>query len=190
MKKTVLFAFIASFCAGAVFAAGETPAAKTEPAKAEDKAPGHDCADCPMHKKMAGKKCPGMGCPEKMKGVETVSKNIENGVEITMVAKDKGTAARIQKMAPAHYAPGAKKCPGCPTAVPGAETKFENVENGVKVTVTGKTPETVKQIQEASAKSHTPPAAAAKKYVCPMGCASSDKPGKCPKCGMEMKEQK
>ena len=28
------------------------------------------------------------------------------------------------------------------------------------------------------------------KYVCPMGCASSDKPGKCPKCGMDMVQQK
>ena len=27
-------------------------------------------------------------------------------------------------------------------------------------------------------------------YVCPMGCAESDKPGKCPKCGMDMKENK
>ena len=34
----------------------------------------------------------------------------------------------------------------------------------------------------------TQPASA--KYVCPMGCASSDKPGKCPKCGMDMAEQK
>ena len=189
MKKTVLFAFIAAFCAAAAFAAGEEPAAKAEPAKTEVKAARHDCANCPMHKKMTGKKCAGMGCPEKMKGVETVSKNTENGVEITMTAKDKGTTEKIQKMAPAHYAPGAKKCPGCPTAVEGAETKYENVENGIKVTITGKTPEAVKQIQEASAREHAPKAAA-KKYVCPMGCASSDKPGKCPKCGMEMKEQK
>ncbi|MDO8805809.1 MAG: heavy metal-binding domain-containing protein [Elusimicrobiota bacterium] len=27
-------------------------------------------------------------------------------------------------------------------------------------------------------------------YACPMGCARSDKPGKCPKCGMNMKEVK
>ena len=32
----------------------------------------------------------------------------------------------------------------------------------------------------------------AKKYVCPMGCAGSesDKPGKCPKCGMKLEEKK
>ncbi len=27
-----------------------------------------------------------------------------------------------------------------------------------------------------------------KQYACPMECATSDKPGACPKCGMEMKE--
>lgn len=32
--------------------------------------------------------------------------------------------------------------------------------------------------------------AAVKKYVCPMGCAESDKPGKCPKCGMALVEKK
>ena len=30
---------------------------------------------------------------------------------------------------------------------------------------------------------------AAKKFACPMNCATSDKPGKCPKCGMLMKEK-
>lgn len=29
-----------------------------------------------------------------------------------------------------------------------------------------------------------------KLYTCPMGCAESDKPGKCPKCGMPMAEKK
>ncbi len=32
--------------------------------------------------------------------------------------------------------------------------------------------------------------AAAKKYACPMGCVESDKPGRCPKCGMDMTEKK
>jgi YHS domain-containing protein len=29
-----------------------------------------------------------------------------------------------------------------------------------------------------------------KKYACPVGCAESDKPGKCPKCGMDLVEKK
>lgn len=38
----------------------------------------------------------------------------------------------------------------------------------------------------------TQPAADGKKFVCPMKCAgsASDKPGKCPKCGMKLEEQK
>lgn len=36
----------------------------------------------------------------------------------------------------------------------------------------------------------TCPAGQHDKYVCPMGCASSDKPAKCPKCGMDMVEKK
>lgn len=31
---------------------------------------------------------------------------------------------------------------------------------------------------------------AGKLYVCPMGCAESAKPGKCPKCGMNLVEKK
>lgn len=30
---------------------------------------------------------------------------------------------------------------------------------------------------------------ASESYVCPMGCAKSDKPGKCPKCGMDLVKQ-
>lgn len=33
-------------------------------------------------------------------------------------------------------------------------------------------------------------AAQHKKYICPMGCAESDKPGKCPKCGMNLVKKK
>lgn len=33
-------------------------------------------------------------------------------------------------------------------------------------------------------------AKAAKKFACPMNCATSDKPGKCHKCGMPMVEKK
>lgn len=32
--------------------------------------------------------------------------------------------------------------------------------------------------------------AAKEVWVCPMGCAKSDKPGKCPACGMEMEKKK
>lgn len=209
MKKTILFSIIAlTLAAGAAFAhCGKCPGdKKAGDAKAAEAKPGKkDCGDCPMHKKQGAKKCGGMTCPEKLKGAETASKNIENGVEVTTTAKDKETVAQIQELALVHYAPKAEKCQGCPTTVPGAETKVVNIENGIKVTITGKTPETVKLIQEASAKEHAADmkgpgkaraahqkkaAMAQKKYACAMKCVETDKPGKCPKCGMPLEEIK
>lgn len=214
MKKNIILAAIAlSLSAGAVFAhCGKCPGDKkaSEPAKSEMKAAKKDCGDCPMHKKQGAKKCGGMTCPEKIKGAETASKNIDNGVEVTTTAKDKEIIAQIQELALVHYGPKAEKCPGCPTAVPGAETKVANIENGIRVTITGKTPETVKAIQEASAREHSAghgaemrgPAKAraarqakhesmaVKKYSCAMKCVTADKPGRCPKCGMTMEEVK
>lgn len=203
MRKTILFPIIAlGLCTAAAFAAEKAPAGKPEPAKAEMKAPmKHDCSDCPMHKKQGAKKCGGMTCPEKIAGAETASRNIETGVEITVTAKAAETVAKIQELAMVHYGPKAEKCHGCPTTVPGAETKVENLQDGIKVTITGKTPDTVKKIQAASAAEHKGTASgpkqagkkesrAAKKYTCAMKCVVSDKPGKCPKCGMPMQEIK
>ena len=211
MKKLFILAAALSLVTGAAMAADNAAAPKAGPAGAEAKAPAKTkCDDCPMDKKLGAKKCGGVTCPEKIKGAETVSRNIGNGVEISITAKDPGTAAQIQELALVHYGPGAEKCPGCPTAVPGAETKVENVQGGVKVTVTGKTPGTVGKIQEASAREHAAPqaaapkgpakaraahmakaeTAAAKRYVCPMGDYEGDKPGKCPKCGMTLVEKK
>lgn len=207
MKKTILISMITlAAVAGAAFAkCGSCPegkkaeAVKSAPAKA---AKAHDCANCPMHKKAAAKKCGGMTCPEKIAGAETVSKKTENGVEVTTTAKDPEAVAKIQELAVVHYGAKAEKCPGCPTTVPGAETKFRNIENGIVVTITGKTPGVVKQIQEASAREHAGgPAAhgkregkkeakAAKKYMCAMKCVEAAAPGKCPKCGMPMEEIK
>lgn len=202
MKKTITLAALAlAIGAGAAFAhcgkcpgdkkAGEAKAAEARPAKKKD------CGDCPMHKKQGAKKCGGVTCPENLPGAQTVSKKIADGVEVTTTAKDKETVAKIQELALVHYGPKAEKCPGCPTTVPGAETKFENTADGIKVTITGKTPETVKKIQSASANEHKghakegrKEAKAGKKYMCAMKCVEAAAPGKCPKCGMPMEEIK
>ncbi len=42
----------------------------------------------------------------------------------------------------------------------------------------------------AAAKPADQPAAKKDVWMCPMGCAKSDKPGKCPACGMDMDKQK
>jgi len=155
-------------------------------------------AECPMARK---KSC--ALCPEKMSGVETAAKNTAKGVEITMTAKNKDTVAKVQELGELHYNNKQTMDPGCPARVEGAVTTFVKTETGVRVEITGTTPEMIKKIQAASLKEHGMPKASveAKKnakaevkksprYVCPMGCASSDKPGKCPKCGMEMTEKK
>jgi len=196
MKKTILISMIALAAGAVAVFAAETPksAKNTE-------APRHDCGDCPMHKKAGAKKCSGRMCPEKIAGVKTVSKNIENGVEVTMTAADKETVARAQELTVVHYGNRETMDKDCPGRVEGAEARIENTADGVKVFITGKTPEVIKKIQAASAREHMKTgcpetkeakktARAAKKYICPMKCAESDKPGKCPKCGMQMEEKK
>ena len=215
MKKTILISIIALVVAAAAAFANCGKCAgdkKAGPAKAGKK----DCGDCPMHKKAAaaqksGHNCPGDDkgahggkmCPEKLAGVETASRNIENGVEISLKARDAETIAKVQELAAVHYNAKDTMAKGCPGRVEGAEAKIENTADGVKVLLTGRTPQAVKQIQEASAREHGRPgtrtdeksaqkkeARAGKKYICPMKCAESEKPGKCPKCGMTMQEKK
>lgn len=201
MKKLILISIAALALNAAAYAEGaKAPADKKAEAPQAAPAKKSKCDDCPMHKKMAeGKKCGGMTCPEKIAGAVTASKNTESGVEISITGKAPETVAKIQELAVVHYSPKAEKCPGCPTAVPGAETKVENTADGIKVVIAGKTPEVIKQIQTASAREHKgheahgKPAAkkeakAAKKYTCAMKCVTADKPGKCPRCGMPMEE--
>lgn len=204
MKKTILISIVAlALAAGAAYAncgkcAGDHKAGteKAKSVKAEKK----DCADCPMHKKAGAKKCANKMCPEAMEGVETVAKNTATGIEITMTARNEETIAKLQELTLVHYSNKETMEKECPSRVEGAEAKIENTASGVKVFITGKTPEVVKKIQAASAKEHSKAGCpeehgkkavkASKKYACPMKCAESDKPGKCPKCGMNMTEKK
>ncbi|MFA6433587.1 MAG: heavy metal-binding domain-containing protein [Elusimicrobiales bacterium] len=131
-------------------------------------------------------------CPAGLKGVETVSRNTADGVEMVMTAKDKETIAKVQKLALSRYNAGGEAKADCPCRVEGARTEATATATGVKVAITGATPEMIKKIQQTAVKGNKPaaPAKQTAKYVCPMGCAASDKPGKCPECGMEMKERK
>lgn len=194
MKKVLIFSLVSMLLTAGAFA-GEGKQAGAGPAGK----PG--CADCPMHKKAGAKKCSGKMCPEKIAGVVTTAKNVPNGVEVTMTAKDKDTVAKLQELALVHYGNKGTMDPACPGRVEGAEIKLENTAEGAKVLMTGKTPEVIKKIQEASAKEHSRAAACpehkgvkeakvAKKYTCAMKCVVSAKPGKCPKCGMPMEEVK
>ena len=137
-------------------------------------------------------------CPEQLKGVKTGKKAVEKGIEITLTAESPEAVAELREKASAHYA-----SKDCPLVKVGDDVKVENTGNGVKVTVTAKKRAAVKKLQSAVKKGHSCGAgehkksAAAKdpekavKYVCPMGdYEGSDKPGKCPTCGMNLVEKK
>lgn len=194
MKKLIYSLLVLSLSAGAAFAT-DAPAGAAKKAAAKQ-----GCGDCPMARKASAKKCSGKMCPEKIAGVETSARNISNGVEITMTARTKETVAQLQELALVHYGSKETMDPACPGRVPGTEIKLENTTEGARVTMTGKTPEVIKKIQAASAKEHLKTgcpdkaghkkeAKASKKYTCPMNCAQSDSPGKCPKCGMPMEKK-
>ncbi len=200
MKKTILLSIITlAVAAGAAYAGcGNCPGDKkagTTDAK-EVKAGKKDCGDCPSHKKAGAKKCANKICPEAMEGVETVATNTADGIEKTMTARNEETIAKLQELTLVHYSNKETMGKDCPSRVKGAEARIENTATGVKVYITAKTPAAVKKIQAASAKEHMKAgcpdghgkkeAKASKKYACPMKCAESDKPGKCPKCGMNM----
>jgi len=104
-------------------------------------------------------------------------------------------------------------CTACPSKVEGAKISVENTADGVVIRIAAKDAAAVKKIQETAAehfkKEASGKCAACKKggkpcaecaaagkgakhmhkagWACPMGCAHADKPGKCPKCGMDMK---
>lgn len=216
MKKTALFTILTLTLGTYAFThCGNCPGdKKAEPAAEAAQAGKKNCDDCPMHKKAAaGKKhnCPEAAkaaeadskmCPGNMPGVEKSSKELSNGVEMIFTSKDKTTVTKVQELVAAHHSGKDSMKSDCLCNMEGAETSVENMPDGVKVIITGKTAELITKIQ-ASAKKHggkgcancgghgkKKAAKASKKYACPMNCATSDKPGKCPKCGMPMEEKK
>ncbi|MBI4669553.1 MAG: hypothetical protein HY747_10310 [Elusimicrobia bacterium] len=102
-----------------------------------------------------------------------------------------------------HECPHMKgKCASYPMRVEGADVKIENLENGVRITITASDAEAVKAIQAAAVKMNENHGAhgkaggakeirAEKKavYACPMGDYTADKPGNCPKCGMKLEKK-
>jgi hypothetical protein len=62
---------------------------------------------------------------------------------------------------------------------------------GMSTPTTKSTPEAKPKVQKAKKKAAKKKMAPlAKGYVCPMDGFASDKPGKCPKCGMDLVEKK
>lgn len=151
------------------------------------------------HKGHAGMDKGHMNCPHQAKDVKTERKTVKDGVEITMTTENPEEVAGLREKAAAEYA--SKECPMMKGS---KEVRIENIGKGVKVTITGKDQAAIKKLQ-ASAKpaksccpegghEKTASAKSSKKYayICPMGCegSGSDKPGKCPKCGMNLVKSK
>jgi len=133
-------------------------------------------------------------CPLRVSFYSAAVKDLGDGVEITLTAEGAGNIARLRELAAAHFSSGGKLDLNCPAAVPGAKTSLEEDAGGVKIIITGRSPAEAKEIRAAAAAACKREERGAKRlfktYVCPMGEYQSSKPGKCPKCGMELAEKK
>jgi len=134
-------------------------------------------------------------CLEQWEGVKTEKKTVKNGLEFTLTAETPAAVDELRAKAAAHL-----KTKDCPLLKDAGEIGIENIKNGVRVMIAAEK-KTAAGKQGAAKMKHgcaccgggeekdaakTSTAA----YICPMGCAESDKPGKCPKCGMNLVENK
>lgn len=133
-------------------------------------------------------------CPLRVLLFEPALKNTESGVEITLTAKDVRNITRLRELAALHFSSKEEMEKSCPARVGGAKTAVEETERGAKITITAQAPAAIETIQVAAAyacKREEPVAKRVfKTYACPMGEYQSSRPGKCPKCGMDLVEKK
>lgn len=126
--------------------------------------------------------------------MKTEKKAVKNGVELTLTAESPQKAAELKEKMAAHRASGCPHLGGDALAV-------KSLGNVVKATVTAKKGAAIKKLQGepekgcaccaghgADAAAKTPSKAA---WICTMGdYEGSDKPGRCPNCGMNLVENK
>jgi len=148
------------------------------------------------HKGHAGAVLEHTDCLERWEGVKTEKKAVKSGIEFTLTAGTPEEVEELRAKAAAHL-----KTKDCPLLKDAGEVGIENVESGIKVTIKAGKPAPAAKPQAAAKMKHGcaccgggEEKAEAKNstaaYVCPMGCSESDKPGKCPKCGMNLVENK
>lgn len=132
-------------------------------------------------------------CPLRAKIFEPVLNNLENGVEITLTAKDPRNIARLREIGSLHFTSAEGLDKNCPSGVQGAKTSLEETSNGVKITITAQDAAAVKTIQVtalyACKRDEPGTMRVYKTYVCPMGEYQSSRSGKCPQCGMDLVEK-
>ena len=96
-----------------------------------------------------GGTCNKSGCCQGMKDIEASSVKIDNGVKVTLTAKDAEGAKKLQQMV-STCSKGCKckncNCPVC--GMKNAKKEFTNTENGVVITITSDKPAQVEKIQK------------------------------------------
>jgi TusA-related sulfurtransferase len=91
-----------------------------------------------------------MACCAKAAGVEHTVANLDNGVKITITAKDAKAVAMIQDMA-ASCCKDKECCKDCPMMAKGVTRTVEKTASGVVITATASDPALVKKLQEYAA---------------------------------------
>ncbi len=109
-------------------------------------------------------------------GVERSVTNIDNGVKVTLTAKDPKVVAQVQEMAAA--CPKDKPCcKDCPMAAEGVTRAVAKTDSGVVITATSADPELVKKLQAHAA---SMAAGGDGKACCKGGAKDAGMAGKCP----------
>lgn len=136
---------------------------------------------------------PQYDCPLRLRDYSPALKNLDDGVEILLTARYAKDIAALRATAEQYFSSKSGMDKNCPARVPGAKTEVEEANGGVIITITAKSPAAVKTIQAAAAYACKRGEAASKRafkaYACPMGDFQSSRPGKCPNCGMDLKEK-
>ncbi|MCX7830754.1 MAG: hypothetical protein N2445_06820 [Acidobacteria bacterium] len=96
-----------------------------------------------------GATCNKSGCCKNMKDIEVVSTKIDNGVKVTLTAKDAEGAKKLQEMvSTCSKECKCKKC-NCPICgMKNAQKEFANTEKGVVITITSQKAGQVEEIQK------------------------------------------
>jgi len=87
-----------------------------------------------------------MACCSKAAGFERTVTNLDNGVKVTMTAKDPKAVAALQEMS-ASCSNGKACCKDCPMDAEGVTRTVEKTASGVVVTATATNAELVKRLQ-------------------------------------------
>ena len=120
----------------------------------------------------AGKGQMASECPLGMKGIEKSAQNMDNGVKITMSAKD---AAAVKQLQAAMASEDKETGCDCPMHAKGVSHSVQNTSNGVVLTLTSGDKEQVKTLQAFAASN-------CGKGECPhaKGARAAESHGECP----------